>query len=233
MAGYVAQIPDWFSVRRAAQVCAFFLRLSGDHLNVLKLTKLVYISDRWSMDRREYPITGDNFVSMPFGPVNTFTYSLIQGSASSGLDVWRQYIAPRQRGSVDIYLAKGLNDSDFDELSNSDRDIMTEVWEEFKDIDRFVLAEWTHKYCPEWINPHGSSLPIEFATVYKKLSKTDPIELVETIQANRLLYLELTQCPDEESQEDGDPDQERERGSDAVQRQSAPIRNTDRPRRAR
>jgi len=29
-------------------------------------TKLIYLADRLSMERRDHPITGDNFISMPF-----------------------------------------------------------------------------------------------------------------------------------------------------------------------
>lgn len=189
MADFVPTIPEWFQTRRAAQVTAFFANKSGGRINVLKATKLVYLADRLSMERREFPITADNLVSMPFGPVNSFTYNYMQGTAPVRTEQWAEFIGPRV--GHDIPLARPIEDSELDELSEADREILSETWEAFKDIDRFDLADWTHRYCPEWRNPHGSSVPIEYATVFKKLGKDDPVELAEQVQAERNLLAEF------------------------------------------
>lgn len=189
MPGFVARIPKWFPTRKAAQVVAYFASRAGGQINVLRATKLVYLADRRSMDEREHPITGDNLVSMPFGPVNTYTYSYMNGEADGRSDEWGEFVAPRE-GHL-IPLAHDIANKDLDELSKADLRILQETWDEFKDIDRFDLAEWTHKYCPEWRDPKGSSIPIDFATVFKKLKKEDPIDLAEQIQAERSLVLEL------------------------------------------
>lgn len=183
---WIVNIPEWFSARRAAQVTAFFANKAGGRINVLRATKLVYLADRKSMDEREHPVTGDNFVSMPFGPVNTYTYSLMNGEAQPPHShVWAEFIAPR--AGYDIPLARAVETTDLDELSRSDLRILESTWVEFKDIEKYDLAEWTHRYCPEWRDPSGSSVPIDFATVYKNLAKAEPIELAEQIQAERAL----------------------------------------------
>lgn len=187
MRRFLPQIPDWFEPRRAAQVTAYFALKSGGKINILKATKLVYLSDRLSMARRDHPITGDNFVSMPFGPVNTFTYSYMDGAAHS--DSWAEFVAPRN-GNI-LELSKRIDIGDLDELSRSDLKILEDTWEEFKEVDRFELAEWTHRYCPEWRDPGGSSIPIDFSTVFKNLSKESPAELADDIQAERELFIHL------------------------------------------
>lgn len=158
---------------------------AGGEINILKVTKLVYLADRRSMELREHPITGDNFVSMPFGPVNTFTYSYMKGVAPVRKATWAEFIGEEQWRRLP--LAKGISEDDLDELSVSDLRILDEIWNTFKDVDRFDLAEFTHQFCPEWRDPNGSSVPIDFATVFRKLGKDEPIDLAEEIQAERAL----------------------------------------------
>ncbi len=144
------------------------------------------------MAERDHPVTGDNFVAMPFGPVNTYTYSLMNGEAEpQHTHVWAEFIAPR--AGHDIPLAQPIKPDDLDELSRSDLRILEATWEEFGDIDKYDLAEWTHRFCPEWKDPGGSSIPIDFATVYKMLEKPEPIDLAEQIQAERALVASFEQ----------------------------------------
>ena len=183
---FVPSIPDWFETRKAAQVTAFFAKKAGGSIHTLKVTKLVYLADRLSMERREHPITGDDFVSMPFGPVNTFTYSYMKGAALTRQNEWAEFVGSERWHKLP--LARDIEPEDLDELSRGDIKILEEVWEEFKDVDRFDLADFTHRDCPEWRDPNGSSVRIDFATVYRKLKKDEPIDLAEQIQADRALY---------------------------------------------
>lgn len=184
--GFIARIPAWFSARRAAQVTAFFADKAGKQINILRATKLIYLADRRSMAERDHPVTGDDFVSMRHGPVNTYTYSLMNGEVEQHqTHIWAEFIAPRAGNN--LQLAKPVTHADLDELSRSDIRILEATWAEFKDIDQFDLAEWTHKFCPEWQDPAGTSIPIDFATVYKRLDKSEPIELAEQLRAERAL----------------------------------------------
>lgn len=183
---FIAKIPEWFSARRAAQVTAFFANEAGGRINILRATKLIYLADRMSMSLRDYPVTGDNFVSMPFGPVNTYTYSLMNGEVEQTyIHIWAEFVGPR--AGYDIPLARAITHDELDELSRSDLRILGKTWEDFKEIDKYELADWTHQFCPEWRDPGRSSVPIDFATVYRRLDKSDPIELAEQIQAERAL----------------------------------------------
>jgi len=183
MNAFVPTIPTWFSARRAAQVTAFFALKCGGKINILMATKLIYLADRLSMERRDAPITGDNFVSMPFGPVNSYTYSYMTGNAPLQQDEWSEFIGVRNKN--DLPLSQTITFDDLDELSPADTRILNEVWDSFSSTDRFELAEWTHKFCPEWRDPNGSSIPIDFSTIFKLLGKPNPIELAEDIQAER------------------------------------------------
>jgi uncharacterized phage-associated protein len=189
MSEYIPVVPDWFSTRKAAQVVAFFGLKCGRKINILRATKLIYLADRLSMDKRDRPITDDNFVSMPFGPVNTNTYNYMNGRISARNDDWSAFVAPRV--DHDLPVVATVDFDDLDELSKSDLAILEETWERYKDIDKYDLADWTHRYCPEWQNPGKSSIPIDLSTVFRKLGKSDPAEIAEEIQAERKLRIDL------------------------------------------
>jgi uncharacterized phage-associated protein len=189
MADFAPKTPEWFQTRKAAQVVAFFGLKAGGTINVLRATKLIYLADRLSMAQRDYPITGDNFVSMPFGPVNTNVYDYMNGRASTKQEEWFAFVG--KRNDYDLPINKGVTVKSFDELSGADIKILEQTWDQFKDIEKYELAEWTHKFCPEWQDPKGSSIPIDFSTVYKKLEKPNPADIAEEIQAERKLRLDL------------------------------------------
>ncbi|KNY33205.1 MULTISPECIES: Panacea domain-containing protein [Agrobacterium] len=182
---YVPTIPDWFMTRKAAQVTAFFALKAGGAINILKATKLIYLADRLSMERKDFPVVGDVYVSMPFGPVNSYTYSHMQGVAANRQDEWLEFISPRYGNT--LRLAQTLSPDELDELSRGDVKVLEDTWEKFKDIDQFDLAQWTHDFCPEWKNPNGSSIPIELATIFDALDKDDPVDRANELQAERAL----------------------------------------------
>jgi uncharacterized phage-associated protein len=180
---FVPNIPVWFLTRKAAQVTAFFALKSGGAINILKATKLIYLADRLSIELRDFPITNDSYVSMKFGPVNSYTYSYMNGVAPTRQEDWHEFISTRRHD--DLPLAQQLDLSDLDELSRGDLKVLEETWQRFKNIDQFKLADWTHDFCPEWKNPGNTSIPIELATIFHVLEKADPVELAEDLQNER------------------------------------------------
>jgi len=69
-----------YNARKAAQVIAYLAMKAGHaRLPVLKAVKLVYLADRESLSRFGFPLLEEPQVSMPHGPVNSTTYSHING----------------------------------------------------------------------------------------------------------------------------------------------------------
>jgi len=56
-----------------------FLRLHQQPMHHLKLMKMMYMSDRRSLEQIETTITGDSYVSMKYGLVLSNVYDLIGG----------------------------------------------------------------------------------------------------------------------------------------------------------
>jgi len=174
----------WYNVRKAAQVAAFFARQEGGSINVLKLTKLVYLSDRKNLEKFDFPITWDNMVSMDHGPVNSITYDCINGMQSN--EQWEEFLTGRQGYSVGL-ANNDLADDDLDELSMAEISTLTEIWAQFGHMSKYQIRDWAHDNCPEWENPHGSSSPIPFSRLLKFIGKERADELEDELLHERTL----------------------------------------------
>lgn len=162
---------------------AFFARNEGGSINVLKLTKLVYLADRKNMEKYDFPITWDNLVSMDHGPVNSITYDCINGMQSD--ENWEEFLTGRQ--GYNVGLAKQVTDDDLDELSVAELQTLAECWAEFGHMTKYQIRDWAHDNCPEWENPQGSSNPIPFGRLLKFIGKDRADELEADLIHERAL----------------------------------------------
>ena len=135
------------------------------------------------MGKYDYPIVGDEFVSMPHGPVNSMTLNYIDGFVSDN-NGWDEYITDRDRHCVGL-TNKNITIDDLDELSESEISTLQAVWKEFGRMGQFEIRDWTHQNCPEWEDPNGSSNPIPYERVFKYLGKTNVEYLGERIREER------------------------------------------------
>lgn len=157
-----------FSEQKVAQMAAYFLKLRGGRMAYLKLMKLLYLADRESLNRFDEPISHDQMVSMPHGPVLSQTYDLMVGQAERGWDEWI-----RDEANYEVSLKKSASRDDLDELSDVDLEVLDAVWNEFGSMSRWDLRDWTHNHCAEWEDPCGSSYPIAPKTVFRALGRSD------------------------------------------------------------
>lgn len=160
-----------FKERKAAQMAAFLLDRAGGKLNVLKLTKLLYLAERESMGVRGVPISGDSMVSMPQGPVLSKTLDLTNGNVISA--AWESLIEDREHH--DIRLRHPVTRDDFGDMSDSALRILDSVWSQFGDMDQWELVRYTHDKCAEWEDPNGSSLPIPAKRVFAAVGKSQEV----------------------------------------------------------
>ena len=172
-----------FSTERVAQIAAEYSRREGGSINIIKLSKLIYLSDRISMERHGAPITYDRLVSMDHGPVPSRTLNLINGYESSEWDRWMTGRENHQVSAVRMDFSR----QDLDELSDADMEIITDIWNEFGSMDQWELSQYTHEHCPEWRNPHGSSLPIHERRIFLAFgwSRENAIRAQRAIQEQR------------------------------------------------
>ena len=182
----------FFDERRAAEAAAFLLFKAGGSLPLIKLVKLLYLAERLSLKRYGEPLTGDRLVSMPNGPVLSMTYAYINGALPSCEGGWESWIADRAGHEVALRDESKIRSPEQDllRLSDSDLEVLGDVWTEFGHWDRWKLVEYTHSdACPEWEDPDGSSRPIAYELLFSKLgySAEQATALVERLNAQRAL----------------------------------------------
>jgi uncharacterized phage-associated protein len=180
----VMAIPG-YSVRKAAQVTAFFAKKEGGAINVLKVAKLLYLADREFMSRYDFPILYDYLVSMPHGPVTSMTLNYINGLEDPRVH-WDEFIESRAEFGVGLVRAD-ISFDDLDELSEAEIHVLEATWDQFGHMRPFEIRDYTHVNCLEWEDPHGSSTPIPYERVLKFLRKEHSAEIAEEIEAQRSL----------------------------------------------
>ena len=159
-----------FSQRKVAQMAAHLLDRGRGRMNYLKLMKLLYLADRESMKRHGQPISGDRYVSMDHGPVLSQTLNLINGAVRPQERGWNHWIA--DKAGYEVSLRRKAPRDALDELSDADLDVLDAIYAKFRRMDQWKLRDYTHRYCPEWTDPEGSSVPIEYVDIFRALGRT-------------------------------------------------------------
>ena len=179
-----------FQVRKAAQIAAFFAHQQGGSISHLKLVKLVYLANRRSMEKFDFPMFNDTMVSMDNGPVNSAFLNYINGDAITDYEDWREFITARANHAVG--LKKKIKTAELDELSDAEIAILEEIWAKFRNHDQWDMVKYTHRYCAEWEPPHGTSVEIPYERVFKTLKKKHCDELALAVKRRRLIDARLS-----------------------------------------
>jgi uncharacterized phage-associated protein len=169
-----------YDLQKAAQVVAFFAMKQGGSINVLKVSKLVYLAERECMRLYDEPMFFDKLASLPDGPVASITLNFMNGNNTD--DKWNIFVG--RRSGYNIPLAnRAMSINDFDRLSDADIDILETIWAKFKSFNQYEIRDWTHVHenIPEWQDPEGSSSPIHHLTVFNFLGKQEPEALEKNI----------------------------------------------------
>lgn len=179
------------SVRKSAQIAAFFLAQSGKSLDRLKLIKLMYFADRQAMATFGHPISDDLPYAMQHGMVLSETLDLIRGVKSSS--EWSAWVRP----SFHIWLKSArpvIALEDLDELSPADLEVLKSVWTTYGGLTGKALEHESHQL-HEWRNPGASSVRVKEAEVFRALGKSDDesATLQREIEAHRALAKKMAE----------------------------------------
>ena len=151
---------------KATQAAGMFLKLRGKPMSHLKLMKLLYLADRGALLRWRRPITFDSYVSMPQGPVLSQTLNVLNGESDTS-GPWNQAISSPSNYEVTL-----IKDPGTDKLSDAEVSIIEETFGRFGTMSRWALCDYTHTL-PEWQDPNGSSIPIDYKDVLRGDGKTE------------------------------------------------------------
>jgi uncharacterized phage-associated protein len=158
-----------FNERKATQVAARFLALADREMPYISLIKLMYFTDREALLRWGSPLTNDAYYSLDKGPIlSTVMDLIVDGPQGAAQSVWAEHISgPHPSRTIRLEAEPGT-----DELSDAEDELIGEVFRKYGNWDRWKLVEFSHTL-PEWVNPEGSSLPIEIEDILKKGGKSD------------------------------------------------------------
>ena len=157
-----------FSADKILQEIIYLLGLNGGRMNLLKLMKELYLIDREAIAERDTSVSGDTFFSMKHGPVLSLTLNMLNDLQAAGWNDWLESQPAKYYN--DIIVKK---DIELSLLSEKDKEYISTISERFKNFDRFQLEDYTHKYLPEWHDPHGSSKKIRYRDIMRALGRSD------------------------------------------------------------
>ena len=164
-----------FDERTAAQAAAHLLRRHGGPMPYVKLIKLLYLADRRAFIETGFPITGDRFVAMPYGPVLSRVLDLMAWESRDADSPWSACVSQPLN-----YCVMAIGPPDESHLSEYDRDTLDAVLDEFGALDRWALVDYTHTL-PEWTDPAGSAVDIDPRVILRDAGFTeDAIAAVES-----------------------------------------------------
>jgi hypothetical protein len=156
-----------FNPRKSAQASAVLLKLNGGSMDKYKFIKMLYWSDRVSLEKWSEPITGDKVASMPYGQVLSDVFDLTKGSCPWARSEWEPFIADADEENR-ITLR---DDPGTDELSKAEIKILEDSYAKFKDM-RFKEIKAFFRALPEHEDVGRTSKALPFATILQKLGKT-------------------------------------------------------------
>lgn len=115
---------------QAARCLIRIAEADGDPLTHLRLQKLLYYVQGWSLAVRNRPIFGDRIEAWSWGPVVP--------------RVWRKF---KQYG--DTHIISSQDEPAAQNLSEKDRSFIGRVWDAYKEFSAFKLSDMTHQE-PPW-----------------------------------------------------------------------------------
>ena len=164
-----------FDINKTLAATTFLLKKEGGKSDIFPLLKMIYWADRDALIHWGKPITGDSAVSMDKGPVPSTIYNLMNGREFSYKEEWGRYITQRDVNSISV-----RSEFDVDYLSEREKEALGRAWQLVNSMPRWKIADWLHSNCPEWQDPHGSSIPIDYKIILRASGKTDAeIEQIE------------------------------------------------------
>jgi len=168
-----------YNETKASQVAFLLLKLRGGTMSYLKLIKLMYLIDRTALIRWGRSVTFDSVVSMDNGLVLGETYNLIrEDKRPDSNSVWRDFISE----PINFEVSAKEQETDFDELSDAEENLIIEIFEKFGKMGRWELVDDVHHKLPEWIDPNGSSIPLTYRDILIKSGEKSYADIEEIQQ---------------------------------------------------
>jgi len=140
-------------------------------MDKLKLIKMIFLADREHLVRYGRPIVGGNYVAMDLGLVSSDLKDYIEGKQKS------RDLPFAIQGEYNLVASQATKE---DWLSESELEVLDEIYDKYKHIDSVKLGLLTHKY-KAWKNnepPKGSSKLVPYEDFFEEKDSKDMLSLV-------------------------------------------------------
>jgi len=158
-----------YTDKKAVQAAYHLIEKAGGTIDYILLLKILYVADRFSFERRHFPITFDRLCNMQMGPLGSGIYDRIKPFVGMlpgpPEEHWDQNLTNKGRYKLTIKRNPGS-----DELSENDLALLDEAYvfckkyKTIKALDKYYL----HKL-PEYRDPGNSSTPITITSLLKAI----------------------------------------------------------------
>ncbi len=145
-----------FDFMKASQVLNYLASRFGGKVDKLRAIKLIYLADKYHLRRYGRLITGDQYIAMNYGPVQSGVKDIADLSDFLGEEEKKYASKFIAKEGHDI---KSIKEVANEELSQTDLEALEFVFERFGSLNNFDLIELTHKGY-EW-KKHENELKIK------------------------------------------------------------------------
>ena len=131
-----------FDFMKVTQVLNYLARKLGGKVDKLKAIKLIYLADKYHLRKYGRLVTGDQYIAMKLGPVQSGVKDIADLS---------DFLGSEERAYTSLFIRKeghdieSIKEIDYDELSQTDVEALNFVLERFGNISDSDLIELTHK----------------------------------------------------------------------------------------
>jgi uncharacterized phage-associated protein len=136
--------PKQFELEKTIQALNFFLNKEPSKtMDKMKLLKLLWLADRYTLRNYGYSITGDDYYAMEYGSIGTTTKDILDKKKINGyIDEFIEVLSKTNIRSKEI--------TKFDEFSETDLSTLKMVWSVYGTWSSAELSLYSHKF-PEWL----------------------------------------------------------------------------------
>ncbi len=139
-----------FNHKKGVQAANYFAARSGGPFSKKFICKLIWMADRLHLRAEGRTITGDNYSALEHGPVPSKTLDIINqkpGRVSAKEVAYRDEFIEFAGGYIG--LIQSIKEPNLRVFSQTDRDVMNYVFEQFGNSKLREVIDFSHKY-PEW-----------------------------------------------------------------------------------
>lgn len=176
-----------FNVGKSIQAAKVLLELNGGDMDKYLFIKMLYLADRESLKRWGESITGDNPVSMKYGPVLSTINDLTKGDCPLFHEQWSEFISKADEETNRVCFAKA-SETLRGELCPAEISILTSVFEMCKDWSWRQMRDYSHSLDEYDQSVGNGSHPIPMERILKAVGKRDD-EIKELAEVNRQIKL--------------------------------------------